>query len=139
MVWRDTLLTASMWLLLALLCRNALLTIGTEILLAAGVIEEMPPPDFREHWRRMQPYWMMVGLLLLWLVVWGSVWVLRRRFTAPPPMPRPLDTETEAARHAADPQALLAWRELPVAIVHVEGPGQMRAEPPGTGLSPAKT
>ncbi len=130
MVWRDWLLTLSMWLLLALLCRHALLTLGAEIMLLLGLRDTLPPLDFREHWRRMQPYWAMVGLLLFWLLLWGSVWVLRRRLTKPAPMPQPLDTKTEALRHEAAPEALLAWRELPVAIVHVERGGCMRAEPP---------
>ncbi|MBS7790360.1 hypothetical protein KTR66_10150 [Roseococcus sp. SDR] len=131
MVWRDWLLTLSMWLLLALLCRHALLTLSAEILLLLGLRDEIPPLDFREHWRRMQPYWVAVGLLMLWLILWGSVWVLRRRLTRPAPMPRPLDTATEALRHEASAEALLTWRELPVAIVHVEHGGRMRAVPPG--------
>lgn len=132
MVWRDVLLSLAMWLLLAVLCRNALMTTGAEILLAFGVIDELPPPDFREHWRRMQPYWITVGLLLGWLIIWGSVWVVRRRFTPPLPMPLPLDVGTEAARHGAEVEALLAWRRLPIAVVHVVD-GRMHAVPPEPG------
>jgi len=73
----------------------------------------------------------LIGVLLLWLLGWGAVWVLSRWLTPLRPMPPPLDPATEAARHSADPAALLAWRDLPIAIVHVEERGRMRAVPPG--------
>jgi hypothetical protein len=138
MVWRDRALTFGAWLLLALLCRNALITITGEVMLHLGLAEDMPAPDFREHWRRMQPYWTAVGLLLLWVGGWALVWVSRSLWTRPRPMPLPLDPVTEAARHGADPAALLAWREMPIAIVHV-AEGRMRAvapEPKETKASP---
>ena len=131
MLWRDRLLSLSMWVLLALLCRNALLLAGEEALFLSGLSEQRPAPDFREHLRRILPFWITIGGLLLWLLGWGAVWVLSRRLTPLRPMPPSLDPPTEAARHGADPAALLAWREWPVAIVHVEEGGRMRAVPPG--------
>jgi hypothetical protein len=129
MVWRDRLLTLGAWLLLALLCRNALITISGEVMQSLGLAENVPAPDFHEHMRRMQPYWVAVGLLLLWVGTWAMVWVLRRRLTRPAPMPEPLDPPSEAARHGADPAALLAWRDMRIAIVHVNE-GRMHAVAP---------
>ena len=129
MVWRDRALTFGAWLLLALLCRNALITLGGEVMTLLGLAEDIPAPDFEEHMRRMRPYWFAVGLLLLWVGSWALVWVLRARWGRPAPMPRPLDPPSEAARHGADPAALLAWRDMPIAIVHVTE-GRMHAVAP---------
>lgn len=129
MVWRDRALTLGAWLLLALLCRNALVTIGHEVIQALGIADEFPAPDFHEHMRRMRAYWIAVGLLMLWVTAWALVWVLRRRLTRPPPMPLPLDPPSEAARHGAAPSDLLAWRDMRIAIVHVNE-GRMHAVAP---------
>lgn len=137
MLWRDRLLSFSMWVLLAILCRNALLLVGEEALFLSGLSDQRPAPDFREHMRRMLPFWITIGMLLLWLLGWGAVWVLSRKFTPLRPMPPALDPATEAARHGADPTDLLAWRDLPVAIVHVAEGGRMRAETPAPAGQPA--
>ena len=132
MLWRDRLLSFSRWVGLAILCRNVLLLAGEEGLFFFGIVDQRPAPDFREHLRRMLPFWMTIGGLLLWLLAWGAVWVLSRKLTPLRPMPAPLEPAAEGRRHGATAEALLAWRELPVAIVHVEAGGRMRAEPPPT-------
>jgi hypothetical protein len=129
-VWRDVALTLLVWVLLALLCRNFLLLVADEFRVATGRDRVGPEFDLLALWQRLSGYVVVVGVLLGVLSFAGLATLRRLRRLRARPLPVPLPPAAEAARHGVALGDLEAWRALRVAVVHVDGQGRMRAEPP---------
>ena len=91
----------------------------------------------REHFEsdlplefKLGPFLAVAGLLVAWLVSWGLVSVRNYRRVTKEPTPPPLDIDRQAARLGVAADALVSWRKLPVAIVHLDQNGRGRVEAP---------
>ncbi|MBX9702162.1 MAG: PgaD family protein [Acetobacteraceae bacterium] len=131
MPWRDRALTALMWVLLALLCHNTVRLVFDEVRVAMGLPRLRPEPDFMLLWGRLEPYLVVIGVLLAWILTWGLLALRRLRHSARLPRPPGLSVTEEAARQAIAPEALEGWSVPRIAVVRVDPDGRMQAEPRG--------
>jgi poly-beta-1,6-N-acetyl-D-glucosamine biosynthesis protein PgaD len=127
-VWRDLLITAAMWFLLLWLCRHALVAAADTLryLLGSG----HPPPSLHlaERWTRLAPYFAIVGLFAMWLLVSMTAALRRRRLNALLPQPAPLALEDEARRAGCTAAELTEWRTLKICTAHLDGNGALAVE-----------
>jgi hypothetical protein len=127
MVWRDRGLTVAMWALFALVCHNFLFFAADEVRMAVG----RPP---RREWDpemqvvRLEPFFLVALLLVLWLLGAGLVSIRRMKRNLARPMPPSLALDEEAANQDAAAEALAAWRGWRLAVVHLDPQGRMSAE-----------
>jgi hypothetical protein len=128
--WRDVLITLIMWLCLALL-------LATEFELFVGSYLEQLGFGFfntNANWRfffeQLTPYILVTAALAIVLVLF-SLQTLRRRSRALSlPQPPPLEVADEARLARLDEIALIAARDRPIVIVHIDADGSHRiAEP----------
>jgi poly-beta-1,6-N-acetyl-D-glucosamine biosynthesis protein PgaD len=129
LIWRDRLLTLGMWLLLLYFARGAIALMVGEVLDWLGRDNPMPEIDWVRLGRQLAPYLLAAGLLGLWLLGWGLAAVRRVRRAERLPEPRPVSLEEDAKRGGCTPAELASWRELRVAIVHLDDHGHVRVEP----------
>jgi poly-beta-1,6-N-acetyl-D-glucosamine biosynthesis protein PgaD len=128
MVWRDRGLTVAMWALFALVCHNFLFFAADEVRVAVG----QPP---RREWDplgqvdRLRPFLVVALTMVTFLLAAGVMSVRRMRRNLARPKPPPLAVAEEAAHQEATAEALAAWRDLRVAVVHLDAEGRMHAEP----------
>jgi hypothetical protein len=129
MVWRDRLLTVAMWLLLVGVCRNELTLLWSTVHDVLG--GELAGRDARWDipWDRLKRLAAVIGVLVVWLGVWGAIALRHVSQVTREPVPLPIDPAAEAEQVAATPEAVQAWRMLPVAVVHTDESGRLRVTP----------
>lgn len=128
-VWRDRLLTAAMWLLLLWLCRYPLHWGLDQLLGLFGHPQHLPPFDWRDRWTRLQPYFAVVGLLAIWLIIWALASLRRIRRNARMPQPMALTLEEQALQAGCDADELSEWRNFQVCTAHVDEHGAISVVP----------
>lgn len=134
--WRDISLTILMWVLFAIM-------LETEFELFFGrYLERLGLGDFQTeaHWseflERLKPFLRTTVILVGGLVVAGLLTLRRRKLTLLLPQPPALELAADARRAGIDEATLLAARDFPIAVVHIEPNGVHRIER-GEGGAPA--
>jgi poly-beta-1,6-N-acetyl-D-glucosamine biosynthesis protein PgaD len=128
-VWRDRLLTVAMWLLLAWLCRHMLHWTLDQLLALFGRPRHLPPLDWRDRWARLQPYFIVVGLLAIWLIIWGLASLRRIRRYSRMPQPAALTLEEQARQGGCSAAELSEWRKPRVCTAHLDEHGAICVVP----------
>jgi poly-beta-1,6-N-acetyl-D-glucosamine biosynthesis protein PgaD len=129
-VWRDRLMTLGLWLLLVYFSRHALQLIWYETLRLFGRAPvALDPINWDVSWDRLHPYAIAVAILGVWLMVWAYVALLRLRRAVSVPDPAILSTAEEVIQSGCSEAELASWRQLKVAIVHLDGVGRVRVVP----------
>jgi hypothetical protein len=119
-VWRDVLLTVGAWLLLYWLVWRGIMLISDDFTGASGNPLRGSEADWTVWWARLRFYAVSVGLLAIWLVIWGIV--SRRRIRRYHSLPNvvPLSLAEEAAGAGCSEVELRSWRELKSVMVHFD-------------------
>jgi hypothetical protein len=125
---RDVVLTLLMWILFVI-------TLLTEFELFFGhYLKEMglghfhTEPNWPVFFERLRPY-IVITAVLAGLLAIASVLTLRgRRRSLLLPQPSPLPAAMQARHAGMTEAALLAARDLPIAVVHVDTDGKHRVE-----------
>jgi poly-beta-1,6-N-acetyl-D-glucosamine biosynthesis protein PgaD len=125
--WRDTLLTLMMWGFFVVL-----LDIEFELLLRSYLRPDLLRFDPITKWSvfadRLMPFLLIAVILAGFLIIF-SLRTLRRRSRALLlPQPAPLATADQARRAGLDEAELIAARDQPVVIVHIDSNGRHRIE-----------
>jgi len=126
--WRDALLTLAMWAFFA-----ALLDIEFQLLFGPH-LERLGfgPFDTNANWllffERLMPFVLTAAALGAMLVIISLRTLHRRRRALLLPQPAPLAAAEEARRAGLDEATLIAARERPIVIVHIDPDGRHRIE-----------
>ncbi len=127
-VWRDRLLTLSMWGLMLFFARDIPVIVGAATLDWLGRDHNLMDIDVDIWVDELVPYVVASGVLGLWLLGWGLASLRRLRRARGMPQPPPLPIEADVERAGATQQQLEAWRDLRIAIVHLDQHGHIRVE-----------
>lgn len=128
-VWRDRLLTAAMWLLLFWLCRHTLHWALDQLLGLFGHPQHLLALDWPDRWARLQPYFLVVGLLAIWLLIWGVVSLRRIRRYVRLPQPLALTLEEQAHQGGCSAVELSECRNMRICTVHLDEHGAISVIP----------
>jgi len=127
LIWRDRLMTIGLWAILAWLF------ISQSVVFWRRIAEIMYPsdPDQVVAWEfRILPFLAVAFILVMRLCFWA---VLSKRdynrVTRDQPPPS-LDPAVESSRTGLTYPEILAGRQLPVAVVHIDAAGHYRLEAP---------
>ncbi len=135
-ILRDILLTVGAWLLLYWLTRRGLMLIGDGLNEESGGAGHGSAAGWTVWWARLRFYTVAVGVLAVWLVIWGRVSRRRiRRYHATPTLV-PLSLAEEAVRANCSVADLTVWRELKSTVVNFDATGRIIIRPlPRNGVS----
>jgi cytochrome bd-type quinol oxidase subunit 2 len=122
---RDLLLTLAAWGLLFYLMSDTLRLAHDYLRPPRFEFSSMEPPNWRELWERLRPFFGFVAVLVLWLLFWALVRGRRMRATAPVPQPAPLALAVHAAGFGLEEATLAPWREARCLVVHFSAAGQV--------------
>jgi poly-beta-1,6-N-acetyl-D-glucosamine biosynthesis protein PgaD len=128
-VWRDILLTIGAWLLLYWLVWRGIMLISDDLTGVSGAPLHGSEADWTVWWVRLRFYAVAVGLLAIWLAIWGMV--SRRRIRRYHSLPNvvPLSLAEEAAGAGCSEAELRAWRELKSVVVHFDSSNRVIVGP----------
>jgi poly-beta-1,6-N-acetyl-D-glucosamine biosynthesis protein PgaD len=129
--WRDTLLTLIMWGMFAVLLEAEFAPV-LRTLKKLGFTDFDVDIDWLLYLERLTPFLLMAAVLAGLLVLFSLQTIWRGSRSLLLPQPTPLDAAEQARRAGLDEAALLAAREKPVVVVHVNGSG-FRIEPKERG------
>ena len=128
-VWRDRLMTLAAWVLLLVLVSDLFR------LVAAGPLEMLGHPQsghgekWTVWWERLRPFVQVILLMAAWLFLWGLISLRRVRIYRQMRVPAPLTLAEEAAHAGCTEADLLAWRDLRIAVAHLDEAGRPRVVP----------
>jgi len=128
-VLRDYLVTLGAWLLLLWLAEHEIVLIVAQVHELMGGPVAPPMPDWSLWLGRMLPYAVIVSVLAVWLIGWGVATIARGRSHADLPQPVPLSAAEQAVSAGCAEADLLAWRDMKVAVVHIDAANRIRVEP----------
>jgi hypothetical protein len=132
--WRDALLTSLMWLLFAAMLETEFELFFGEHLERLGFGDFSKEANWPTFFERLLPFMETAAVLVLLLAVAGlmSLRLYRRSFQLP--QPAPLAASDQARRAGMDEAALIAARELTIAVVHVHTDGSYQVEIPAPAV-----
>jgi len=127
--FRDALLTLIMWVGFAFVLEKEFVQVLRKYLEPLGVTEFYTEGSAAEFFDRLLPFVLIAAILMLMLGIAGLASLRRYHRSLRTPQPPRLQAAQHARRAGLDEVALLAARELPIAIVHIEGDGRYRIDP----------
>jgi poly-beta-1,6-N-acetyl-D-glucosamine biosynthesis protein PgaD len=122
---RDLLLTIAAWGVLFYLMSDTLRLVNDYLRPPAFQFSSLEPPNWRELWGRLRPFFLYVAPLVLWLLFWALKRGRIMRATAPVAQPVPLALATHAAGFGLEEAAIAPWREARCLVVHFDAAGRI--------------
>jgi hypothetical protein len=126
---RDVLLTLAMWILFAIMLETEFELFFGHYLKEIGLGDFFhTEPNWSVFFERLRPY-LVTTAVLTGLLTLASVRTLRRhRRSLLLPQPSPLPAAVQARHAGITEAALLAARDLPIAVAHIDNDGEYRIE-----------
>jgi poly-beta-1,6-N-acetyl-D-glucosamine biosynthesis protein PgaD len=128
-VWRDRLLTFAAWVLLLVLVSDLFRLVAARPLAMLGHPQSGPAEQWALWWERLRPFVVVILLMAGWLFLWGLISLRRVRIYRQMRPPTPLTLAEEAAHAGCTEAELLTWRELRIAVAHLDEAGKPRVVP----------
>jgi hypothetical protein len=125
---RDVVLTLMMWILFALMLETEFELFFGHHLKEMGLGDFHTEPNWPIFFERLRPYLVTTAGLAAFIAI-ASVRTLRHhRNSLLLPQPSPLPAAVQARRAGITEVALLAARDLPIAVAHIDTDGTYRIE-----------
>lgn len=122
--WRDVILTLFIWAGFLYIFVDQSIHFWSSI----HHVQVIYPGAFVEHWDfRLKPFAILVAVLCLWLFCFGIHSLRNWRRVTQEPVPPALPLGTEAVRHGMSEEAILAAREMKVAVISLDESGRYSA------------
>ena len=122
---RDLLLTLAAWGVLFYLMSDTLRLAHDYLRPPAFEFSSLEPPNWRELWGRLRPFFLYVAPLVLWLLFWALLRGRVMRATAPVAQPAPLALAAHAAGFGLDRKTVRPWQEARCLVVHFDAEGRI--------------
>jgi hypothetical protein len=125
---RDFVLTLIMWILFAIMLETEFELFFGHHLKEMGLGDFHTEPNWPVFFERLRPYLVTTAVLTGLLTLAGVRTLRRHRRSLLLPQPSPLPAGVQARLAGMTETALLAARDLPIAVVHIDTDGTYRIE-----------
>ena len=125
---RDVVLTLIMWILFAIMLETEFELFFGHYLKEMGLGTFHTEPNWPVFFERLRPYLVTTAVLTGLLTIFSVRSLRRHRRSLLLPQPSPLPAAVQARHAGVTEVALLAARDLPIAVVHIDTDGKWRIE-----------
>jgi hypothetical protein len=125
---RDVVLTLFMWILFAIMLETEFELFFGHYLKEIGLGDFHTVPNWPVFFERLRPYLVTAAVLTGLLTIFSVRTLRRHRRSLLLPQPSPLPAAVQARHAGITEAALLAARDLPIAVAHIDSDGTYRIE-----------